>query len=103
MLLFRLAGAAERWQAGEGARSGMLQYACLAAAHAYCCGTPLLCAQLASAALAASPCLACPPLPLQVYQTVVRQLGPDHPGYIDAVVALAEQHRELGQAAEADR
>ncbi|KAI7842713.1 hypothetical protein COHA_003644 [Chlorella ohadii] len=40
---------------------------------------------------------------LDVYQTVVRQLGPDHPGYIDAVVALAEQHRELGQAAEADR
>lgn len=40
---------------------------------------------------------------LQVYQTVVQQLGPDHPGYIDAVVALAEQHRELGQTAEAER
>lgn len=40
---------------------------------------------------------------LQVYQTVVQQLGPDHPGYIDAVVALAEQHRELGQSADAER
>ncbi|PRW60262.1 general transcription factor 3C polypeptide 3 isoform X1 [Chlorella sorokiniana] len=40
---------------------------------------------------------------LNVYQTVVQQLGPDHPGYIDAVVALAEQHRELGQSAEAER
>ncbi len=61
-----------------------------------------LCAQLVSA-FVISPCHPCTPLPLQVYQTVVRQLGPDHPGYIDAVVALAEQHRELGQAAEADR
>lgn len=40
---------------------------------------------------------------LQVYQTVVQQLGPDHPEYIDAVVALAEQHRELGQSADAER
>ncbi|KAL4427748.1 hypothetical protein ABPG75_001837 [Micractinium tetrahymenae] len=40
---------------------------------------------------------------LNVYQTVVQQLGPDHPGYIDAVVALAELHRELGQQDEADK
>lgn len=33
----------------------------------------------------------------------MQQLGPDHPGYIDAVVALAEQHRELGQSADAER
>lgn len=45
----------------------------------------------------------CPPACLQVYQTVVQQLGPDHPGYIDAVVALAELHRELGQQDEADK
>ena len=39
----------------------------------------------------------------QVYQSVVAQLGPDHPGHIEAVVALADLHRELGQQAEAER
>jgi hypothetical protein len=40
---------------------------------------------------------------LQVYQGVVSRLGPQHPGYVEAVVALAELHRELGQQAEAER
>ncbi|PSC75147.1 general transcription factor 3C polypeptide 3 isoform X1 [Micractinium conductrix] len=43
-----------------------------------------------------------PEAALNVYQTVTQQLGPDDPGYIDAVVALAELHRELGQTAEAE-
>ena len=56
------------------------------------------------------PNLSCvpPPLPppsraLQVYQRVVEELGPDHPGYIEGVVALADLHRELGQQQEAER
>ena len=47
------------------------------------------------------PCSALPGL--QVYQRVVEQLGPDHPGHIDAVVALADLHKELGQQPEAER
>ena len=39
----------------------------------------------------------------QVYRAVVQQLGPDHPGHIEAVVALADLHRELGQQQEAER
>lgn len=39
----------------------------------------------------------------QVYQSVVAQLGADHPGHIEAVVALADLHRELGQQADAER
>ena len=83
----------ERWDARATVRMFSSLQRCGAAVRSNVCVAELI----------ISPCLACPPLPLQVYQTVVRQLGPDHPGYIDAVVALAEQHRELGQAAEADR
>lgn len=36
-------------------------------------------------------------------QTVVQQLGPEHPGHIEAVVALADLHKELGQQADAER
>ncbi|EFN59685.1 hypothetical protein CHLNCDRAFT_133218 [Chlorella variabilis] len=39
---------------------------------------------------------------LNVYRAVVQQLGPDHPGHIEAVVALADLHRELGQQQEAE-
>lgn len=74
---------------------------------------PAFCAAGAAAAVAgwqlAELTLCLPARPLrpapapQVYQTLVQQLGPDHPGYIDAVVALAELHRELGQQEAADR
>lgn len=43
------------------------------------------------------------PLALQVYQTVVHRLGPNNPAYTDAVVALADLHKELGQQQEAER
>lgn len=44
-----------------------------------------------------------PPISLQVYQTVVHRLGPDNPAYTEAVVALADLHKELGQQREAER